>query len=264
VTWLLVLLGAWGAWGQSPALRSAEALLNEADIEWRSVDAPPGAFHLERGSTADRQVEALQSDARSATADVLALLGESEAPPVDLFYVGSIETMEGLVGARPKALSVPEALYALFVVTERVRARHRHEMAHVLAGHFWGPAARPAHWINEGVAQYADGTCAGYEVDVLAAALIREGRGIPPADLIFAFGVQPPLEANVLVGSFVGHLLEEHGVSAVEVLWRHGLERFPLIFGMELEDAVSVWRKGLDAVPVGGVDLQRLEPGGCG
>ena len=98
----------------------------------------------------------------------------------------------------------------------------------------------------------------------MAAALIREGRGIPPADLIFAFGVQPPLEANVLVGSFVGHLLEEHGVSAVEALWRHGLDRFPAIFGMGLEDAVSGWRSRLGAVPVGSVDLERLESEGCG
>lgn len=263
IRFLALAAFAWLS-AQSPALRSSQALLFDSGIHWRSLAAPGVRLHAQRHAPAEAALDRLREEAQHAIATVLALLEESEPPPLDLFYVDSRDTMERLVGARPKALSVPQARYAMFVFNAGVEAHHRHEIAHVLAAHFWGPAARPAHWINEGLAHFAAGACDGIPLDPLASALQREER-VPALDeLVFGFGTEPPLEAGVLAGSFVGFLTRRFGLGRVRALWRHGVDRFEALFGLTLAEAEAAWRRELTSVPAADRDLARLRGSGCG
>ncbi len=251
---------------QTAALRSAQAMLSESGIQWVSVTSARFRLHVERGSPAELAVDLLARQAEAARKHVLGLLGQGDAPVLDLFYVASRDRMESLTGARPKALAVPSARYALFVYNGQVSAHHRHELMHVLAGHFWGAAARPAHWINEGLAQHAEGGCGGYALDELAAALPTVDRWIEPAQLVQAFGAQPTLDATVLSGSLVGYLFGEYGRERVAGLWRHGLGRFEKLYGRSFTEVAEEWRRSLPdgGEAADGIDWARLAELGCG
>lgn len=254
------------AGAQSPALRSAEAMLSESGVEWVTVSSPHFRHHFERGSPAEPAADLLARQAVKARDHVLDLLGQTSGPDLDLFYVATRDRMEALTGARPKALAVPSAGMAVFVYDGQTRAHHRHELTHLLAGHFWGEAARPARWINEGLAQHAEGTCQDYALDDLAAALSARGRWIETAALVQAFGTQPSLDATVLSGSLVGFLYREYGRARIEALWRHGLGRFETLFERPFLKVADEWRR---ALPDGSeaadrIDWERLARLGCG
>jgi hypothetical protein len=241
-------------------------MLGESGIRWVTVTSPHFRFHVERGSPAELAVDLLARQAGAARAHVLDLLAQEDAPVLDLFYVATQDRMESLTGARPKALAVPSAGFAVFVYNGQVTAHHRHELMHVMAGHFWGAAAPPAHWINEGLAQHAEGACHGYALDDLAAALPTVDRWIEPAVLVEAFGVQPTLDATVLSGSLVGYLLREYGRERVAALWRHGLGRFETLYGRSFADVADEWRRSLPDgdEAAGRIDWARLAELGCG
>lgn len=265
----VVLLGLGAgppAAAQTAALRSAQAMLSESGIPWVSVTSHQFRLHAERGSPAELAVDVLAGQARAAREHVLELLGQDDAPVLDLFYVASRDRMESLTGARPKALAVPSAHYAVFVFNGQVSAHHRHELTHVLAAHFWGVAAPPAHWINEGLAQHAEGGCQGHALDDLAAALPTVDRWIEPAQLVGAFGAQPTLDATVLSGSLVGFLFGEYGRERVAALWRHGLDRFEKLYGRSFTEVADEWRRSLPegGAAAGRIDWARLAELGCG
>ena len=263
---MMSVAAATAARAQSRALRSAEALRSESGLAWSSATTPGFAFHLQKGSPAEAAAEILRQQAAEARTDVLALLDQPVAPGLELFYVASRDEMEALTGARPKALSVPEAGFALFVFNDRVAAHHRHELTHVLAGHFWGSAARPARWVNEGLAQHAEGACGGMDLDVLASVLRERGPWVAPLDLVWAFGTHPQLPAQVLAASLVGYLVSEYGLDRFEALWRHGIERFDALYGSPFEEVSRAWERSLadQPAPDPNTDWSALTSSGCG
>jgi hypothetical protein len=116
---------------------------------------------------------------------------------------------------------------------------------HVIAQHAWGPPAPGNDSLNEGLAQAADGMCAGYSnADVALDLTVRHGW-IPLDTLLTRFRAQPDLRAYLQAAAFVDYLLKRYGAGAVAQLWRLGSRPDSRIRGQTLAAIERRWREEL-------------------
>jgi hypothetical protein len=185
--------------------------------------------------------------------------------PIDLFFIESREQMTTLVGARVTGFAQPSARTVLLVTNPAWRAFERHEIMHVIAHHAWGPPAPGNDWLQEGLAQAADGMCAGYSnADVVLGLTARHGW-IPLHTLLTGFRAQPDLRAYLQAAAFVDHLLKRYGMAAVAELWRRGARPDSRIGGETLAVIERRWREALRVrreVPAH--TIAAVESKGCG
>ncbi len=153
----------------------------------------------------------------------------------------------------------------ILVTNPEWRAFERHEIMHVVAYHAWGPAAPGTDWLQEGLAQAADGKCAGYSnADVILALTARHGW-IPLDTMLTRFRSQPDLRAYLQAAAFVGYLLEQYGPMPLERLWRGGSNPDSPIQGRTLASLERRWREELQpGQEVSPRVLRAVESKGCG
>ncbi|MDP3909395.1 MAG: hypothetical protein Q8Q14_03305 [Gemmatimonadales bacterium] len=197
--------------------------------------------------------------AEAARRDNLALLGvEAFDDTIDVFFIERRDQMDALVGAPVTGFAHRAARAAFLVTNPDWRAFERHELMHVLAHHVWGPAAEA--WIEEGLAQFADGRCGGYSVDAVAYALAQGGGSVPMDTLVERFRRLNDLTAYLQAASMAGYVYERHGRDALRAVWQRGA-------GALTEEAFaeSWWRWVRDrAQPVPADALTTIRRKGCG
>lgn len=250
---------------QAPAGLAASALADPA-FSWLSRSAPGFRVYFLADSYPAQHQDSLLARLPPAARHAEQLLGvEPLTDPIDLFFVESRAQMTALVGGRATGFAQPSAR-AVFLMTHPTwRAFERHEIMHVIAGQAWGRPGTNTDWLQEGLAQAADGRCGGYSnAGVLLALTARRGW-IPFADVVTNFRAQPDLRAYLQAAGFVDYLLRRFGPAPLERMWRRGASVDVAVNGRKLSAVEAEWRAGLDqrAQP-GPEELSAIELKGCG
>ncbi|MFN0179598.1 MAG: hypothetical protein ACKVZ0_12440 [Gemmatimonadales bacterium] len=194
------------------------------------------------------------------------LLG-TQAPdgPLDVFFVESRDDMSALIGGRATGFA-HRAARAVFLVTNSTwRAFERHEVMHVVAWHAWGPPAASTDWLEEGLAQAADGRCDDYSNEAVLRGLVRRNGWVALDSVLGDFRRQPDLSAYLQAATFAEYLLRTYGAPAIATLWRHGSGADTRLGGRSLQAIEADWRSrvAVEAHPDDGA-LNRIEADGCG
>lgn len=185
--------------------------------------------------------------------------------PIDLFFIESREQMSALIGGSATGFAQPSVRAVFLVTNPEWRAFERHEIVHVVAYHAWGPPAPGNDWLNEGLAQAADGMCACHSNSDVALALAVNGGWISLDTILSNFRAQPDLRAYLQAASFVDYLLQRFGPVAIADLWKKGSRSDSVISGHTLQTIEREWREQLrlrDNVSPG--TLLDVESKGCG
>jgi hypothetical protein len=179
------------------------------------------------------------------------LFGSSLAGSVEYYRCERAEDVAALTG-----------LYASGVTSARdrriisTRGFHAHELVHLVAGQVGSGGV----FFDEGLA-VALSDEAGFrkaEVDRVAR---RLAGGQRVSEIVSRFDQLPPETAYALAGSFVGFLVEAHGIERVTEFLRQGrpsvVERaaaFEGAFGLSLDEAGEAWKAAIGVGPgrVGG------------
>ena len=192
---------------------------------------------------------------------------DSPAPdaPIDLFFIESRTQMTALIRGRATGFAEPSTRTVILVTNPAWRAFERHEIMHVVAQHAWGAPVPGNDWLVEGLAQAADGMCAGYSnADAMLALTTRHGW-IPFDTMLDRFREQPDGRAYLQAAAFVEHLLQRYGAEPVAALWRNGAHARSLIDGETLATIEVRWRDALRATrQVTEAALARIDAEGCG
>jgi hypothetical protein len=264
---LALLFLVTGAQGQDPAPQglAAAALANE-DFSWIHRDAPGFRVRFLADSYPARHQDSLSARLPAALEHAHRLLELETSPgPTDLFFVETRPQMEALVGGRATGFAQPSARAVFLMTNPEWRAFERHEIMHVVSGQAWGRALPGNDWLQEGLAQFADGFCAGYQNTDIALALAERHGWIPFADVLTRFRQQGDLRAYLQAASLVKHLHERYGPAALKRLWLEGVTPETRIEGVLLTDIEARWRRELkpSRIPPAAT-LAVIEDKGCG
>jgi hypothetical protein len=239
----------------------------DTTVHWIERSAPGFRVHFQAGSYAAAHQDSLVGRLPSAAAHARELIGAPALQgPIDLFFIESRTEMNRLIGTRrATGFADPPSRTVLVMTNAGWRAFERHEIMHVVAGQAWGPAAPGTDWLVEGLAQAADGFCAGHPNEEVAWALARRHGWIPLRDVLTRFRAQPDLRAYLQAASFTAFLLREAGADALRGLWHGGATLDTRLAGHTLAELDTRWRADLSAqwIPEPG-QLERIEAVGCG
>ncbi len=131
------------------------------------------------------------------------------------------------------------------------QAYHPHEIVHRIAAALGDPGS----FFHEGLAVSLgdEGKQGGASVDVLARAAVLRYK---VRDVVDGFTKVEPRAAYAMAGSFMGHLIRQHGVAKVaqffrgcrpEVVARD--RHFQEVFGLRIDEATAAWRQELSGAP---------------
>jgi hypothetical protein len=136
---------------------------------------------------------------------------------------------------------------------------------HVVAWHAWGPPAANSAWLQEGLAQAADGQCGDHTNETVLRGLTARRGWIPVEDVLANFRDQPDLRAYLQAAAFVRYLLEAYGPAALSELWREGATPDTLLGDRSLATVEQQWRVRVAAGQLPSASqLADIEEMGCG
>jgi hypothetical protein len=250
---------------QAPAGLAASALA-DSSFAWIRRNIPGFRVYFAADSYPAAHQDSLLQRLPRALSHARALIKAPELhAPIDLFFIESRAQMTSLIGGRATGFAQPSTRTVFLVTNPDWRAFERHEIMHVIAHHAWGPLAPGNDWLNEGIAQAADGLCAGYSNEDVALALTAGHGWIPLDTLLTRFRAQPDLRAYLQAAVFVDYLLERFGAAAVAKLWRLGSRPDSRIGGQTLAAIERRWREELrPGRRVTAHTIEAVESKGCG
>lgn len=251
--------------GQEPGGLAASALA-DSRFSWTRRDTAGFRIYFAADSYAARHQDSLVKRLPAALHHARRLLG-TQAPDgaLDAFFIESREDMAQLIGGRATGFADRAARAVLLVTNPTWRAFERHEVMHVVAWHAWGPPAANTDWLEEGLAQAADGRCDDYSNETALRGLIRRHGWVPFDDLLVRFRQQPDLRAYLQAAVFVEHLLRTYGAPALATLWRQGTQPTTMVDGRSLSDIEADWRTRVAFGPIpDDAAMIRIEGDGCG
>lgn len=257
---------ARGATGQEPE-GLARSALDDSTFTWITRRDPGFRVHFQEGSYAAAHQDSLMARLVDAKAHDLTLLGERAFDPtMFVFFLEGRPEMERLLGFTATGFAEMRTASVFLVTNPEWRAFERHEVMHVLATRLWGAPAEPGAWIQEGLAQFADGRCGGYPLDPVVVGLAEDAGYVPIDTLITRFRELNDLTAYIQAASFVGYLYRTHGREVVRDVWRQGLEPAAAALDRTPAELMTAWKRSLppatDAPPPGRVAAIRSH--GCG
>lgn len=236
----------------------------ESNIPWIEERAGRLRILIQAGGAAADQAAQLLEGAVAAFDSAFALLDETPPDvPFWIFYVDSRAEMLQLVGWPAGGWADGVARTAVNTVTVDGRTPDRHEIMHVAATVAWGLPATPWEWINEGLATYAPGECAGVGVHSLAAALTESGSAEPLHRLIHDFGKLDEVNAYLQGASVVGYMREMFGIGAVRSIWQDGPAALPDVMNMDIASLERDWRAFVSGFSVASAALESVRANGC-
>ena len=248
-----------------PAGLAASALAHPS-FTWIRRNVPGFRVYFLADSYPAAHQDSLLALLPSAVAHSRALIGSPPLKaPFDLFFIESRAQMTVLIGGRATGFAQPSTRTVFLVTNPQWRAFERHEIMHVVAQQAWGPPARGTDWLQEGLAQAADGRCAGHSnADVVLSLTARHGW-IPLDSMLTRFRAQPDLRAYLQAAAFVDYLLGRYGPAPLAELWRSGVRPESRIHGISLAAHERRWRQQLRlGTAVSSTTLAAVEAEGCG
>ncbi|HEX6790026.1 MAG TPA: hypothetical protein VF247_01835 [Candidatus Krumholzibacteria bacterium] len=257
--------GTAGAIAAQPPQGLARSALDNSQFEWIRRDTEHLRIYFPAGSYPAAHQQDLVARAEAARRDNLALLGEEAFEPViDVFFIESRAQMQALVGVPVTGFAERDARAVFLVTNPDWRAFERHEIMHVLAHHAWGPAS--GAWVEEGLAQFADGRCGEYTVDDIVHALAEQRGYVPMDTLVARFRQLDDLTAYLEAASMVGFLYETHGRAAAQAVWQRGADAIPGLTGETPPAFAESWWRWVKAKakPVPADRLEIIRDKGCG
>lgn len=250
---------------QEPQGLAASAVA-DTTFRWQRDSVAGIRVYYPAGSWALRHRDSLTTKvARSLQAN-RALIGAGPLNgPLDVFFVESREQMRRLTRA-PVTGFAHMAARAVFIVTNpEWRGFDRHEIMHVVAANAWGSIGQRNPWLQEGLAQAADGFCAGYTNEQVAYALARKDGWIPLPTLIDEFRQQSDLRAYLQAAAFLQYLMRRVDVSELRSLWQSETSPESVVAGKPLAQWETEWRGRLTGRPVvPPAALAAIDSIGCG
>jgi hypothetical protein len=250
---------------QSPEGLAASALADRR-FAWRMDSVPGIRTYFLPGSYAMQRRDSLVLRVQEALAHATGLL---QAPamkgPIDVFFIDSREEMRELTGAAATGFAHSAARAVFLVTNPEWRAFDRHEIMHVVAVNAWGVLGQRNPWLQEGLAQAADGRCAEFSNTDVAIALARRHGWIDLPTMLHRFREQPDLRAYLQAASLVDYLLRRAGPDAVRTVWMATTDTGTVVGGRSLTAWEAEWRQGLRAtVEIPSDRLNAIEAIGCG
>lgn len=250
---------------QVPAGLAASALA-DSSFTWIRRSVPGFRVYFLADSYPAAHQDSLLALLPSAMAHARARIDAPQlTAPVDLFFIETRTQMTALIGGRATGFAQPSTRTVFLVTNPEWRAFERHEIMHVVAHQAWGPAAPGTDWLQEGLAQAADGRCAGHSnADVMLELTARHGW-IPLDSMLTRFRAQPDLRAYLQAAAFVDYLLRRYGPASLAELWRTGARPDSRIHGISLAVHERRWRQQLRlGESVSSTTLKAVESDGCG
>jgi hypothetical protein len=243
----------------------ARAALDNPSFVWIDRNTSHLRLHFLADSYPAAHQDSLIQRAESARRDILEMLGVDHFDDVvDIFFIESRAHMDSLVGFPVTGFADRDGRAVFLVTNPGWRAFERHEMMHVYAHHVWGPAS--GAWVEEGLAQFADGRCGAYTVDDVFHALAAPTSYVPMDSLIVHFRQMDDLTAYLQAASFVGFLYQEHGRAAARSVWERGIDALPSATGQTLPAVTESWWRWVSArartIPAD--ELGIIRDKGCG
>jgi hypothetical protein len=250
---------------QEPAGLAASALA-DSSFTWIQRGLAGVRVYFLAGSYPASHQDSLLARIPAAVSHARALINAPPLTgPIDLFFIETRAQMTALIGQRATGFAQPSTRTVFLVTNSDWRAFERHEIMHVVAQHAWGPPAPGSDWLQEGLAQAADGVCARYSNADVMLALTTQHGWIPLDTMLTRFRAQPDLRAYLQAAAFVGYLLQHYGPGPLEELWRRGSRRDSLIRGSQLAVLERRWREELrPRQDVSATTLSAVESKGCG
>lgn len=250
---------------QAPTGSAALALVNPS-FTWIERQAPGFRVYFLADSYPAAHQDSLLARLPRALAHARELI---QAPPlsapINVFFIETRSQMRALTGIDATGFAQPSARAVFLVTNSDWRAFERHEIMHVIAGQAWGAAGPDTDWLQEGLAQAADGECLGYSNVDVALGLAQRHGWIPLSSVIGAFRQQPDVRAYLQAAAFTDHLLKHFGAESLRRLWRKGSGPDSMIDGRSLSAIEEEWKRHVVAQhQVSPGPLDRVESKGCG
>lgn len=245
----------------------ARRAANDSTFTWTSRRAPGFRVYFQDGGYASAHQDSLTARLVDAKAHDLAILGEgSFDPEMFVFFLEGRPEMERLLGFSATGFAEMRTGSVFLVTNPEWRAFERHEVMHVLAARLWGAPAEPSAWIQEGLAQFADGRCGGYPLDPVVVGLAGGAGYVPIDTLITHFRELNDLTAYIQAASFIGFLYRTHGRAFVRDVWRRGLEPAAAALDRTPAQLLTAWERSLPpAREVPPLDkIEAIRSHGCG
>ena len=250
---------------QAPAGLAATALAHPA-FAWIPRSAPGFRVYFLADSYPALHQDSLLARLPRAARHAERLIGVPPLrEPIDLFFVDSREQMTALVGGRATGFAQPSARTVFLMTHPAWRAFERHEIMHVVAEQAWGRPGPNTDWLQEGLAQAADGRCGNYSNAGVLLALVDRQGWISYPDVLARFRAQPDLHAYLQSAVFVDYVRQQFGPAPLERLWRQGATLEASVAGRKLQDIEREWRVTLrEPERPSPAELDAIESKGCG
>ncbi len=249
---LLVLLHllATFSFAASP---TADELLKKQGFIWKTAVTDHLRLHYEPGTVAEAKIEGLKRLQEKAYSRNLQVLGISEyTSQTDIFIVNSRPRMKELIGRETNGYAWANTRGVCFIVSDTIIAAGAHELMHVMSRNTW--TGKPATWLAEGLAVYADDAWYRYELHELSKYLLTQKKLVPLEKLLEGFKGSSDMITYPQSGSFVKYLYEEYGVEKVKELWVRGsAEDIRRVLGREVEAVERDWHQRLMGVDASSV-----------
>ena len=249
----------------APVGLAAAALVHE-EFRWLPREVPGFRVYFATGTYAARHQDSLLARLPEALHHAERLIAaEPLSDPIDLFFVESREQMAALIGTRATGFAHAAARAVFLVTNPAWRGFERHEVMHVVAVQAWGRPAANTEWLQEGLAQAADGHCGPYDNATVLRGLVQQRGWIPWADVVLRFREQQDLRAYLQAAAFVDHLLSVFGPEAIQPLWAGGVTLESSVGAIPLAEVERQFRARIDALSAPPASALRIiEEKGCG
>lgn len=256
-----------------PSELALDSLLASPGPKWAIASSEHFVVYVERTSRhlPSQMLDSLEAAWTHAATLLAAPIASPQ--PISVLVTASRTRFPRVMSAQNKGLTMlgrHGGDIIILVVNDSVRMYARHEVMHVVAPRAWGPVARDAGWMTEGLATLADDRCQGTTMVPVARDLLREQPTLRAEEVATFFDEMARSErgrAYVLAGSLIHYLWQSRGREGVRGLWQ-GTDslRQPSTFRPFDPDLTTAWRAHVRraAGPSPGIDAAAFRRFACG
>jgi hypothetical protein len=217
---------------------------NHPAFQWQTATTEHFTIYYESNSATVPRLDEIKKSVEASRASVLKLIQVEEFPDrIHVFLVDSRPRMKVLMGAEQFGGAIAKIRVVFAVVNATNNGCSTHEFCHVIASSVWG---KPERWIDEGFASFSDERWRNR--DMLAARLAAQDRLLPLKTLAEDFLKHPEGVTYIESSSFLGYVIERHGMEKFKEVWNGGFKRLPRVLGRSAPELEVEWRATLPSV----------------
>lgn len=193
---------------------------------------------------------------------LLATLHEKDPLRLEVYFLKDREALASYTGYLANGYTDTQKGIIYLVDKGGAQLPLRHELMHALSWRLWG---RPSsYWLSEGLAVFAAGHCASYNLHSLAHGISKQGKIIPFSTLTDSFDFRA-LEHSLQAASMAQYIYDTYGWGTLKSIWQNGFEEGAHSAGTTAADMEKQWKSFIDCkefdVPI---DWGRIQQKGCG